>query len=89
MQAHYTLRKLNAGILIGSYALSGLLCTLFVIGGAIESASLLWVLLYQLAVIGIYSFASLYLLPLSFDAREEKKYREEIKKQERETKKEI
>lgn len=83
------LRKLNAGILIGSYALSGLLCTLFVIGGAIESASLLWVLLYQLAVIGIYSFASLYLLPLSFDAREEKKYREAIKKQERETKKEI
>ncbi len=83
------LRKLNTGVLIGSYVLSALLCTVFVIGGAIEGANLLWILLYQMALAAVYVFACIKLLPLSFDAMQEKKIRDEIKKQEKENRNQI
>lgn len=83
------IRKINNVILIGSYTFSCLLCTLFVINGAIESANMLWVLVYQLTLMGIYAFGAIKLLPLSFDGMQEKRRREELRKQERENKKEI
>ncbi|MBR2387444.1 MAG: magnesium transporter [Clostridia bacterium] len=80
------IRKINNAILIGSYAFSGLLCLSFVINGAIMSANMLWVLFYQLALMGIYAFSAIKLLPLSFEGMQEKRKREEQRKQERENK---
>ena len=77
-------RLINTWILIGSYALSGLLCTLFVINGTIEQTNMLWVLLYQLALVGAYTFTSIKLLPLSFDGIQEKKRKAEIRNREKE-----
>ena len=57
---------------------------LLAIGGSIEKVNLLWVLIYQAILIAIYAISAVKFLPLSFDAEQEKKEREEIKKQEKE-----
>lgn len=80
------IRRINNVVLIGSYIFSCLLCISFVINGAIVNANMLWVLLYQLALMGIYAFSAIKLLPLSFEGMQEKKSREEQRKQKRENK---
>jgi hypothetical protein len=49
-----------------------------------EDMNLLWALLYQMIFIALYTVTAIKILPLSFDAIQEKKFREEMKKQEKE-----
>ena len=79
-----SLRKINTGILIASYVAVAAFSILLAIGGSIEKVNLLWVLIYQAILIAIYAISAVKFLPLSFDAEQEKKEREEIKKQEKE-----
>ena len=79
------LRKINTAILITSYVTVAILSVLLSISGAVENVNLLWVLLYQIILATLYVVAGIKFLPLSFDAMQEKKMREENKEQEKET----
>ena len=78
------LRKINTAILIASYVSVAVISILLAVGGAIENVNLLWALLYQAVLIAAYVVAAVKFLPLSFDAVQDKKEREENRKQEKE-----
>ena len=78
------IRKINTAIHIASYVVVAAASILLAASGAIGRVNLLWALLYHLLLIAIYVVATIKFLPLSFDAAQDKKEREENKKQEKE-----
>ena len=62
-----------------------MLGVLLSIGGAIENVNMLWVLTYQIILATLHIVAAIKFLPLSFDAMQEKRTREENVEQEKES----